>query len=313
MKGLELAREYYGTFGKEMLEKEFPELLPKIAAGLFGSGSECFGFDDEVSRDHDLEPGFLILLPGEKEVGRREAFLLERAYAKLPKEFGGFSRGMLSPVGGARRGVVRTEDFFREKTGFPEGPETAEEWLRVPEYALAEAVNGEVFFDGAGRVSRLREKLARYPEDVRKKKLAANLLLMGQAGQYNYSRALAHGETGAAQLAIFEFADRTMQTVFLLNRVYRPYYKWSFRAMRGLPRFPELADTLEFLITTDNGRDLAGSKAEIVEDIAGMIIEALREEELTGAVCMDLEKHAYSVNDRVEDPSLRNAGVLYAL
>ena len=132
MKGLELSEKYYEAFGREMLEKDFPELLPQMAVGLFGSGSECFGFDDEVSWDHDLEPGFMILLPGEEEVGRREAFLLERAYAKLPKEFEGFSRGMLSPVGGARRGVLRTEDFFREKTGLPEGPETAEDWLRVP-------------------------------------------------------------------------------------------------------------------------------------------------------------------------------------
>ena len=83
--------------------------------------------------------------------------------------------------------------------------------------------------------------------------------------------------------------------------------------MRALSRFSELADTLEFLITTDNGRDMAESKAAIVEDIAGMIIGALQDEKLTDAICMDLEKHAYSVNDRVEDPSLRNAGVLYAL
>ena len=313
MKGLELARRYYQTLGKEMLERSFPELLPKLCAGLFGSGSECFGFDDGISEDHDFEPGFLLLLPGEEEVSRREAFLLERAYAKLPKEFEGVSRPLLSPVGGARRGVLRADDFFRDKTGFPEGPRTAEEWLRVPEYALAEAVNGEIFFDGPGLVSERRARLSRYPEDVRKKKLAANLLLMGQAGQYNYPRTLAHGERGAAQLALFEFTDRTMQTVFLLNRVYRPYYKWSFRAMRALPRFPELADTLEFLITTDNGPDLAPSKAEVVEDIAGMIITALQEEDLTSAVCTDLEKHAYSVNDRVEDASLRNAGVLYAL
>ena len=312
MKGLELAREYYGTFGKEMLEKEFPELLPKIAAGLFGSGSECFGFDDEVSRDHDLEPGFLILLPGEEEVGRREAFLLERAYAKLPKEFGGFSRGMLSPVGGARRGVVRTEDFFREKTGFPEGPETAEEWLRVPEYALAEAVNGEVFFDGAGRVSRLREKLARYPEDVRKKKLAANLLLMGQAGQYNYSRALAHGETGAAQLAIFEFADRTMQTVFLLNRVYRPFYKWTFRALRELPVLGDLADSFEYLLTTGNDAETVPVKRAVVEDICALILERIPEEILPrgSADKTDLESAAYAVNDRIADEGIRSLHIL---
>ena len=34
---------------------------------------------------------------------------------------------------------------------------------------------------------------------------------------------------------------------------------------------------------------------------------------LTKAVCGDLEKHAYSVNDRIADPALRNAHVLTAV
>ena len=68
MKGMELARKYYETYGEPMLKRDFPELYPLVAAGLFGSGSECFGFDDEVSRDHDFEPGFCLLLPGEAKV-----------------------------------------------------------------------------------------------------------------------------------------------------------------------------------------------------------------------------------------------------
>ncbi|MBQ9562362.1 MAG: hypothetical protein IJU99_02815, partial [Lachnospiraceae bacterium] len=66
MNGLELSRAYFEAFGRQMLEEQFPELLPHLAAGLFGSGSECFGFVDEVSRDHDFEPGFCIFLPGEE-------------------------------------------------------------------------------------------------------------------------------------------------------------------------------------------------------------------------------------------------------
>ena len=66
-----------------MLKEQFPEVLPYLAAGLTGSGSECFGFDDEVSRDHDFEPGFCIFIPNDTVPERRDAFLLERAYAKL--------------------------------------------------------------------------------------------------------------------------------------------------------------------------------------------------------------------------------------
>ena len=74
MNGIELSRAFYERHGLPMLERDFPELLPFLAIGLFGVGSECLGFDDAVSEDHDFEPGFCILLPEEDVVDRREAF-----------------------------------------------------------------------------------------------------------------------------------------------------------------------------------------------------------------------------------------------
>ena len=62
MNGLELSRLYYQQLGRPMLEEKFGEYLPRIAAGLAGEGSECFGFDDDISRDHDFGPGFCIWL-----------------------------------------------------------------------------------------------------------------------------------------------------------------------------------------------------------------------------------------------------------
>ena len=76
MKGLDLARAFYEEYGIPLL-KEFPDLAENIAIGLCGSGSECFGFDDDFSKDHDFEPGFCIFLPSEELVDRRQAFLLE--------------------------------------------------------------------------------------------------------------------------------------------------------------------------------------------------------------------------------------------
>ena len=116
MNGLELSRAYYEAFGAEMLHRDFPEWEGRKAVGLCGSGSECFGFDDGISRDHDYEPGFCLFIPEEDEMDRRTAFRLERAYAKLPKEFMGFRKSLLSPVGGNRRGVIRAADLMQEKT-----------------------------------------------------------------------------------------------------------------------------------------------------------------------------------------------------
>lgn len=310
MQGLELARAYYEQFGRPMLDEQFPELLPHIAVGLFGSGSECFGFDDDISRDHDFEPGFMLLLPGEDVVSRRQAFLLERAYGKLPRKFMGLKRSLMQPVGGPRHGVMRTADFFKEKVGSPDGVLTVGQWLNTPEYALAEAVNGEIFFDGSGEVTAIRQRLSTWPEDIRKKKLAGCLLMMAQAGQYNYPRCLAHGEKGAAQLAVVDFVHYCIGTVFVLNGVYPPYYKWVFRAMRELPRLSLLAELMEYLLTTDNDAEMAAEKARVIEGVAADVIAELRRQGLTRSKSGDLEKHAYSVNDSVTDGDIRNLHVL---
>ena len=313
MNGLELSRAYYEQYGEPMLRERFPQLMPLLAAGLAGSGSECWGYDDEISRDHDFEPGFSLFLPGEDVVDRRTAFALERAYAALPKEFMGLKRAMLAPVGGARHGVLRTADFFREKTGSADGNLSLMEWLTLPEYLLAEAVNGEIFADGLGEVTAIRDRLRHRPTDVRLKKLAGQLLLMGQSGQYNYRRCLLHGETGAAQLAVAEFVKSAMAAVFLLNDIYQPYYKWSFRAMRALPRLSITAELLEYLLTTDNEEETASEKYAVMEGIAADIIGELQAQGLTQAVCGDLEKHAYSVNDRISDAQIRNLHILAAV
>ena len=63
MKGLEIAEAFYNTFGKKMIHDNFLELENKITIGLVGSGSECLGFDDDISKDHDYEPRFIMFVP----------------------------------------------------------------------------------------------------------------------------------------------------------------------------------------------------------------------------------------------------------
>ncbi len=62
MKGLEAARRLYAEKGADIIHEHFPEYEGRIAVGLAGSGSQCLGFDDEISRDHDFEPGFCLWL-----------------------------------------------------------------------------------------------------------------------------------------------------------------------------------------------------------------------------------------------------------
>lgn len=313
MKGLELSRAFYEAYGKPMLERDFPHLLPLIAVGLAGSGSECFGYDDAYSQDHDFEPGFCIFLPSEEILDRKSAFALERAYAKLPREFMGYKRSPLSPVGGNRHGVIRMGDFFRDKTGSEDGRLSARDYFFIPEQSLAEAVNGEVFFDGLGAFSEIRARLAYLPEDVRKKKLAGHIFTMGQAGLYNYPRLVTRGDEGGAQLAVYEFAKSALHTLFLLDKVYLPYYKWVYRALADLKRFSSLSALITALLTSGNGEKEAKKKQDIIGQICKTVFSALREDTLSAYAGDTAEGHAYSVNDRIENAEIRNLHILYGV
>lgn len=313
MKGLELARKYYENCGREVLEQDFTDILPLIAVGLVGQGSECMGYDDVLSQDHDFEPGFSIFLPGEDVVDRRREFLLERAYTKLPKAFEGYEKNGLKPAGGPRHGVVRLSEFLMKTIGRADGNLTVREWFAIPEQALLEVTDGALFYDGSGEFTRLREKLSRMPEPIRLKKMAACLLMMSQTGQYNYRRLVDRGDEQGAQLCLIEFEKQARHMAFLINGKYMPYYKWSYRALTELPVLSELSGRLYELISTGNAPVTAVRKAELIDDIAARIICELQDQNLTDAVCADLQKHAFSVNDHIADGNIRNMDLFAAL
>ena len=83
--------------------------------------------------------------------------------------------------------------------------------------------------------------------------------------------------------------------------------------MRELDKLPFMAELLEYLLTTDNEEGASGEKIDVMEGIAADVIGELQEQDLTQAVCGDLEKHAYSVNDRVADAQIRNMHILAAV
>lgn len=58
MKGMELSKAYFEEYGRPLIEQQLSQYKGYIAAGLVGEGSECFGFDDAFSTDHDFGPHF---------------------------------------------------------------------------------------------------------------------------------------------------------------------------------------------------------------------------------------------------------------
>ena len=310
MKGLEIAKKYYLEYGAPMIKEQFPELEGIVAVGLCGSGSECNGYDDELSRDHDFEPSFIIFLPPEEVVDRRLAFRLERAYDKLPDEFMGLRRNKDVSFDTGRHGVVRAADFFLSKVGDPEGNLTLDRWLKIPEHYLLEVTNGKIFRDDLGIVTDVRKKLAYFPEDVRLKKLAAALMLAEQASNYNYERLLARGDGAAAQLAVYEYVKEVLAVIFLIEKRYKPFYKWQFRALNDSTTFAPLREDLEGLLTTGNTVGEAVEKRSRIRRINGTIVEELRRQGLTDYEGLHLDSPAYCVTGKISDPSIRNMHIM---
>ncbi len=307
MRGIDLNREYFDRAGKPMLQRDFPELWQRLAAGMAGHGSECFGFDDEISRDHDFRIGFTIYLSREDE--EKYGFALNRAYLKLLKDAPPQKiDSRESPLGETEYGVIAIEKFFLRHLGTPGVPRNWREWLYTPDYAFAEALNGAVFYDGSGEFSRIRREIANgMPHDVRLKKLAAYLATAAQSGQYNYLRCLKHGEKGAASFALGDFVRATANAVFLLNHAFGCYYKWLFRAMRALPILGDQADALEFLLT-DNAD--ASAKSEVIELIAAQIIAELKRQQLVSGNGNDLENFAFELQSAIVNREIASLHIM---
>lgn len=285
--GLELSKCYYETYGKAMLKEQFPEYADRVAAGLVGHGSECLGFDDMWSKDHDFGPGFCLWLTEEdyEKVGQK----MQEAYEALPKAFMGYPARNTSKRGGGRVGVLSIPEFYEEFTG--NGA-----WSEMEDEKLAMAVNGEVFDDPLGEFSAIREQLQNgMPFAVWKRRLANVVALTAQAGQYNYGRCKKRNDIVAANLALDEFVREGMRTAYLLNRRYMPYYKWAWRGLENLECLSELKPLFEQVLSSE------GERESVVEEICARLLEELKRQNLTYGEETFLELHVERILEAKEE------------
>ena len=305
MKGLDLAERYFEEIGFPMLQQAFGQYMDRLAAGLVGDGSECFGFDDSVSRDHDWGPGFCLWLSKQdhEEIAER----LQAALDGLPKTFEGCGPRRTSEWGDGRVGVFDVSRFYQGFLGLDRIPTDLDTWLMLPENSLAACTNGKVFRDPLGEFTEWREALlAFYPEDVRRKKIAARSMTIGQAGQYNFPRCVQRGELFAAQYAETKFCADVISVVFLLNRRYTPFYKWMHRAVGDLPLLGGwVRDRISDLITESDFK----RKEERIEEICAALIQEFGRQMLSTQDSTFLPDHGPVIQATIQDASLRGRNV----
>lgn len=226
--GLSLARAYYEEWGAPMIRERFGAYESRIAVGLAGRGSDCFGYDDEVSRDHDWGPDFCLWVTDEtyEQIGQA----LQQAYEALPEEFGGYRRAP-RVNGRNRRGVMRISAFFESLLGA--GTYEEIDWRSVSDASLAAAVNGQVFRDDEGIFTSFRNRLlAGYPEEIRYLKLAEAAAGYSQAAQYNFPRMLGRGDRLTARMMVWDGMKAAMRLQLYMEGKYPPHDKWLVRTLQ---------------------------------------------------------------------------------
>jgi Predicted N-acetylglucosaminyl transferase len=307
--GLELAEAFYNEYGKVMIERDFHEYKRYMAVGLVGEGSECFGFDDELSESHDYGPGFCIWLPD--EIYRSTGWKIKEAYDKLPKTYGGRRRRETSE-GAGRVGVFSIREFYRKYTGCDGIPTGNVEWLFEPETSLATATNGKIFEDHLGEFTRVRNGLLGfYPRDVFLKKIAARMAMMSQSGQYNYERCMERKEFAAAYLSCGEFIRTAVSMTYLLNQKYMPFYKWMFRGMDHLEKLTEIKPMLEGLACLPDTPENRAKKVSVMEAVCIKIRDELERQNVVKGKDPFLNSHCRDVISLIVDPKIKNLPVMF--
>lgn len=304
---MEKNRRFYDQYVADLIHTRFKEYEDRIAVGIAGEGSDCFGYDDEISRDHDFGTGVCLWVKDEDM--DRFGYLLSIAYNELVDSA---QRTFYTDRLRERRGVTTIRSFYSDILQVSCDTEhctmSEENWKNLDHSCLKTAVNGAVFRDDLGEFTAFRNLLlGYYPDKIWRMRIAEQLHAYASSIQVNYARCMSRNDIVAAELCRSKGLAAAMELFFLLKREYPPYYKWTFRALAELDtegvfsaKIRELAEEKLNLQAWDGTRynpNRQNYKDRIVslsEEIASLLEEMLQEKELIRIRSRYLEMH---VND----------------
>ncbi|MFI3231620.1 MAG: DUF4125 family protein, partial [bacterium] len=105
--------------------------------------------------------------------------------------------------------------------------------------------------------------------------------LVCQTGQYNLIRALKRNDMITARIILSKFIEHIINLVHLLNKVYTPFYKWSYKSFTKLDILAgSLCDSIKELqdlnLNMVKSEDDMNNLESIIEGVVGKIIESLK-------------------------------------
>ncbi len=307
MNGPESSRSFFFDWGLPWLQRTWPTLADRLAAGRLGS-SDTIGADEEWSQDLDEGLRFDLLLTEDdfRRVGQR---LRKEINAAALSEIAG-PQSQLFAADRENVTVQSIDACCQHYTGHTTAPARAREWIHsergeslvAREPWLYYLKHSAVFHDPLGKFSARRKGFAHYPRDVRLKVMQTQCTTLWNITSYRHRWGLArHTDPYPLHSAISQTAEAAMRLCFYLHDDYAPHWQWLHRQFLRLPEAKELGPILD--------RFLAGRAAEdcaaVVPEITEFITRRLAQEGLIQAGHADVRRAADELNAQISDRAIR--------
>ncbi len=243
--GLKLSQYLYEEAVRPILENHFPGL--PYSAALIGAGSEVLGLDTPQSMDHDWGPRLMLFL-AEADIDAYRPRLEPALASELPPSIRGIPLDLAiarhsetaptpQTLGNLASHSVRlhtVRGFVRSILNVEYDQEwTASDWAAFPSQHLRSLTSGQVFYDGLGQLTRLREKICWYPLDIWLYLLAAQWQRIDQEEPF-VGRCGQAGDELGSRLVAARLVKDLMRLCFLMERQHAPYIKWFGTAFARL-------------------------------------------------------------------------------
>lgn len=235
--------------------QEEPLLRDRVALAQIGHGSQCLGYDDDLSQDHDW--GILVqcFLEDATDDSR---YVLQQCLASMPDLWEGTPVVWDQRTPPERSGIIELRVWLHDLAGYRLIPNqiSTEDFLRLSDARLTWLTNGTVFHDPIGTISRLRQTLRVCPPQIQLRRLATACLMTVIHGPYQIPRLLKRTDGLSARLSAGLFVRSAMITAHRILGKPAPIIKWLARSFKALPDNSGISsDELEAILSATSLAD----------------------------------------------------------
>jgi hypothetical protein len=307
MLGLEISRRYFAEWGLPYLQREWPELVNRAAAGRVGS-SDTVGEDDEWSQNQELGPSFELWLT--RDDYRRSGSRLQHAINSAapiettPARYRSLERPKETIS------VASIDAVFERQLGCTTPPARARDWfahgqgesLVDREARLYFMKHSAIFHDPLGEFTTRRDAFSQYPRDVRLKVMHTHCTTLWTITNYKFGWRLVHRtDPYPLHSAISQFAEAAMRLCFSLHNDFAPHWQWLHYQFLRLPESVELGPILDRFL---GGRS-AQECADVVPEVTEFLTRRLAELKLIQPGHADMQRAAEEVRAHIGDEVIR--------